>query len=181
MNTKFYWVLIAVTILLSSCLKQSIADAILNSGKGNKVTATMSYEINGNPVTIKVEDAQQQVSGSRTLVCEKSNIYFLSGISNSGELVLTIFTDSLKLENYQYLGSYGALYVTTFQGTPQYVYGPTDHLTINITTYQNGYISGSFSGRITPAVIPGFPNNVYGDLGSVVITNGIFKNVPVIY
>ena len=178
---KFYLSIFCLAILLSSCLKHSIADAMINSSRGERVTATMSYEINNNPVTITVEDARRQIAGSRRLYCEKSNIYYLSGISSSGDLLLTMYTDSLKLETYQYLGSYGAMYVTTFQGTPQYVVGPTDHLTINITSYNEGLISGNFSGRMTPAVIANWPDNVYGDLGSVVITNGVFENVPVVY
>ena len=180
---KFYLSLISISVLLSSCLKQSIADAMVSNSNNqkNKITATLSYEINGNPVNITVNDADNQVPGNRILVCEKSNGYNLSGRISSGDFVFTFFTDSLKVGNYNYKGSFGPMYVTTFQGFPQYIYGPTDNMNFFITSYTPGHISGSFTGQLTPAISQGNPNNVYGTLGSVLIKNGRFNNVPVIY
>jgi hypothetical protein len=83
--------------------------------------------------------------------------------------------------NYNYTSNYGPLYVTTFGGYPQYVYGPTDNMSFTITTYKDRHISGNFSGRLTPAIIPGYPNNVYGVPGSLLIKNGSFNNVPIVY
>jgi hypothetical protein len=179
---KFHLMLVAITILLSSCFKQSIADAMLNTpGKQNKITATLSYEINGNLVAISVDDADHQGAGSRRLSCEKSGGYVLSALGNSGDFVFTFYTDSLKVGNYRYTTNYGAEYVTTFQGYPEYVHGPTDYMNFNVTTYNNGHISGNFSGQLTPAIAQGYPNNVYGTPGSVLIKNGSFTNIPIIY
>src|SRR5215203_4218715 len=131
---KFYLIIAAITILLPSCLKQSIPDAMLGiSGKQIKITATLRYEINGNLVSITVEDADRQGPGIHTLECVKSSNYVISGITSSGDFVFTFFTDSLKVGNYNYTSSYGPMYVTTFQGKAQYVYGPTDHMSFNVT------------------------------------------------
>ncbi len=52
-------------------------------------------------------------------------------------------------------------------------------MSFTITSYSNGHISGNFSGVLTP--LADANNNVFGDPGSVIITNGSFKNVPVFY
>jgi hypothetical protein len=182
MNMRFYLIIIATTIILPSCLKQSIPDAMMNKSVGqNGITATLSYEINGKLVTISVKDADNQSPGFRRLSCEKSNVYVLSGVGDDGEFVFTFFTDSLRVGNYKYTGNYGPMYVTTFEGKPQYVYFPADNMNFNVTTYKDGHFSGNFSGQLTPAISQGNPNNVYGAAGSVLIKNGSFTNVPVVY
>lgn len=180
---KFYLIIIAITIFLSSCLKRSIPDAMLGISKQKKITATLSYEINGNLVTISVDDADHQDTNYYRLACIKSNsYYYLDAIGDPyGEFTFNFYTDSLKAGSYNYPSGWGPTYVTTFQGNPQYVVYPTDDLSFNVTTYKNGHISGNFSGHITPAIIPGYPYNVYGNPGSVSITNGSFNNVPVFY
>jgi hypothetical protein len=178
---KIYLTLFAVTILLSSCFKQSIADAMLNTAKGG--TATLSYEINGTPAKISVRDADNQTGGYYTLSCGKANYgYVLSGVTDLGEFTFTFNTDSLKAGNYKYTSYYYRdMYVTDFQGRPCYIAGPTDNMDVNITSYKNGRVSGNFTGQVTPATSQPFGNNVYGTFGSVVIKNGSFSNVPVIY
>ena len=176
MTIKFCFIIAAVTISLSSCLKQSIADAMLDTPNNKKVTATLSYEINGTQVNISVEDADRQIPGNRRLYCQKSNGYILEGVGSAGDFVFTFFTDSMKVGNYKYVGSFGPMYVTTFQGRPQYVYAASDNMNFNVTSFKDGHISGNFSGQLTPWTNPG-----YGTLGSVVIKNGSFTNVPVFY
>ena len=176
MTMKFYLIITAITILLSSCLKQSIPDAMLGiSGKQNKITATLSYEINGNLVSVSVDDADHQDPSSYTLECVKSNGYVLDAITNFGEFTFTFFTDSLKVGSYNYPSNSGGIYVTDFQG-PEFVYYPTDNMNFNVTTYKDGHISGNFSGMLTPKV-----NNIYGAPSSVSIKNGSFNNVPIVY
>ncbi|MES1197692.1 MAG: hypothetical protein ABUL41_00255 [Chitinophagaceae bacterium] len=178
---KIYLIITTIAISLSSCLKQSISDAMLGTSKKTSITATLSYEINGNLVSITVNDVDNQPPGFRTLYCEKSNGYLLSAVSNSGELVFTFLTDSLKVGSYNYPGNWGPTYVTDFQGRPQYVYSSTDNMSFNVTTYKDGHISGNFSGRLTPLISAGNPNNIYGTPGSVLIKNGSFNNVPIVY
>jgi len=175
---KNFLIIAAVSLLFSSCLKQSIADAMLNkSGKQSKVTATLNYEINGKKETVIVEDADNQIMGSRRLYCEKSGGYVLSAIVSSFDFIFTFHTDTLKVGNYKYTSNYGPMYVTTFQRYPNYVVSPTDHMSFTVTSHIDGHISGTFSGQLTPAI----SQNMYGTPGSVLIKNGTFTNVPVYY
>lgn len=60
---KFYSIVAATAILFSSCLKQSIPDAMLAS-KGSGIggsTASLSYQLNENPVKITVADAVTRI------------------------------------------------------------------------------------------------------------------------
>ena len=158
---KLYLITAAMPILLSSCLKQSIPDAMLasqNSGSQGGATATLSYKINGNAVNISVNDAESQNPNYYTLGCTKSAGYSLDALSSSGEFTFTFYTDSLTIGNYKYTG-----------------------MSFNVTSYKNGLISGNFSGQLTPMISAGNPNNTYGVPGSVLITNGSFLNVPVFY
>lgn len=176
---KFYLILFAVSVLLSSCLKQSIADAMLDTAKGE--TVTLSYEINGTAVKLSVRDADNQGGGYYNyykLACHKSNGYNFYGITDHGEFTFSFYTDSLKVGNYKYTAT--REYVTDF-GFPCYMAGPTDNMNINVTSYTKGRISGNFTGQISPAPMQGPYGPVFGAYGSVVIKNGLFSNVPVIY
>jgi hypothetical protein len=181
---KFYSIAVLVMTLFSSCLKQSIPDAMLASrnpdGKGS-TTATLSYKINGNAVNISVDDADNQsLYPYYTLGCSKNQGYYnLDGVSNTGEITFSFYTDSLTVGNYKYTA--GEIFVTDYNNTNEFVYAPSDSMSINITSYQNGHISGNFSGVLTPMIAAGNPYNTYGTPSSVPITNGSFKNVPVFY
>ena len=154
---------------------------MLSAAGKSSVTATMSYEINGTLVSISVPDAGNQLPGGSTLSCTKSNGYVLDALSSYGEFAFTFYTDSLQVGTYTYLSSYGPMYITDFNNTDEFVYGPTDSVSFNVTKYQNGYISGNFSGQLTPMISAGYPNNTYGVPGSVSIKNGTFSNVPIFY
>lgn len=183
MSTKFCLILAVITGCLSSCYKQSIADAMLHPSGGQTTKATMSYEINGTTVNVTGKEVAYPGGNYQTLQCERTTSYgyLFSAVIDNGELVFPFFTDSLKVGNYKYISNYGPFYVTTFEGRPQYVHGPTDNMDFNITSYKNGRISGNFSGQLTPAISQGPIDIVYGTLGSVVIKNGTFNNVPVVY
>lgn len=182
---KFYFKAAIVMILFSSCLKQSIPDAMLgtkNSGNGN-ITAILSYKLNGNAVNLSVPDADHQSSYPYyTLACSKNTGYYsLDGMTDAGEFAFSFYTDSLTVGNYKYSGGTGEIFVTDYNNTNEFVYSPGDSMSINITSYKNGHISGNFAGALTPMISAGNPNNTYGAPGSVLITNGSFQNVPVFY
>ena len=172
-----------MVIFLSSCLKQSIPDAMLaskNSGGPSSTTATLSYKINGNAVNISVDDADNQ--NFNRLECNKyAGYYLLEGLSSSGETTFPFYTDSLIVGNYKYTSTYGDMFFISYNGTNEYVHAASDSMSFNITSCNNGHISGNFSGQLTPMITAGNPNNTYGALGSVLITNGSFQNVPVFY
>ena len=172
---KIFLILIAVPVLLSSCLKQSISDAMLNSSKQTSATATLSYEINGSLQTTTFKDADHQQTGNHMLSCDKSNGFVLGCYEN--DFVFTFLTDTLKVGNYKYPGSWGPTYVVSYNNQPEYIYAYNDYMSVNITSYKDGHISGNFTGVLTP----GNFNGGYGTPSSVVIKNGTFTNVPVFY
>jgi hypothetical protein len=184
MIMKPYLVVVAM-VLFSSCLKQSIPDAMLHAknsgGQGGGPTATLSYSLNGNAVSISVPNADSQNPSYYTLGCTKVSAYYLEAISPSGETTFTFYTDSLTAGRYTYTGLYGDMYFIDYNGQNEYVHAATDSLSFTITSYKSGHISGNFSGRLTPMISAGNPTNIYGVSGSILITNGTFQNVPVFY
>jgi hypothetical protein len=181
---KLFLITAILSFLLSACLKQSIPDAMLNaenSGGQGDVTATLSYKVNGNAVSLSVPDAESQNPSLYTLGCTKFGGYILDAVTSSGEFTFNFGTDSLTTGNYIYTGIYGDIFVTTYNGQDEFVHVPTDSMSFNVTSYKNGLISGNFSGQLTPMISAGNPNNIYGTPGSVLITNGSFQNVPVFY
>lgn len=181
---KLYLITAVVSILLSSCLKQSIPDAMLasqNSDGQGGATATLSYKINGNAVNISVTNAKSQSPNYYTLGCTKSTGYNLDGLSSSGEITFSFYTDTLAIGNYQYTSNYGDMFFISYNGQNEYVHFPSDNMSFNVTSYKNGLIGGNFSGQLTPMISAGNPYNTYGAAGSALITNGSFQNVPVFY
>jgi hypothetical protein len=177
-------------LFLSSCLKQSIADAMMDkqNSANSAGAATMTYVINGNTVTVSVNDPDSQSPTAYQLGCSKTtdpgtnSIYYgLDCVSASGEMGFAFGTDSLTVGNYTYTGFYGDLFVTSYNGMDAFLHDPSDSISFQITSYSQGHISGNFSGRLSPMVTSGYPNNTYGSPGSVLITAGSFKNVPVFY
>lgn len=173
-----------MAILFASCLKQSIPNAMLdsqNSGK-HSTTATLSYKINGTAVNISVADADNQDASSYTLGCSKNPGYYsIDALSSSGEFAFSFYTDSLIAGNYKYTGADGDIYFIDYNNTSEYVHAPSDSMSLNITSYSNGHMSGNFSGVLTPLVTPSTNNNIFGISSSVFITNGSFQNIPVFY
>ena len=176
-----------MVILLSSCLKQSIADAMLaDQDPGSKGVATLTYQINGNTVTTSVNGPDDQTANDYQLVCSKEPymstnlfLYGLDCLSTSGELTFT-FGTAITVGHYAYLGSYGDMFILAYNGQAEYAHDPADSISFNITSSSQGHISGNFSGKLTPLVIAGNPYNTYGAAGSIIITNGSFTNVPVL-
>ena len=124
-------------------------------------------------------DADNQVAGSYRLACTKSYFYSIEAIVN-GDFYFTFFTDSLAVGSYTYSDIFGDGFVTDYNNHPSFVHYTGDNMNFNITSYSNGHISGNFSGKLTPLISGGTPE-IWGDAGSVLITNGSFENVPVFY
>ena len=186
---KQFGAYILVAILLSSCSKQSIADAMLQKEEqGSGVGAiSMSYKVNGALVKTVVSDAGNQSGSFYKLSCKKDTYeingmnyprFVLSFLSTSGELAFVFNTDILKTTNYVYIGSYGTQQFLYYNNINGYTHYASDSLSFNITTNTNNRISGNFSGKLTP---DGPTPNTYGAPGSIAITNGTFENIPVVY
>ena len=95
---KFIWIVAIASFTFSSCLKQSIPDAMLGRTvqQADKVNASLSYEINGTPVKVTVQDADNQPPGFRRLYCEKSGSYNFNALVTGGEFVYTFFYRQFK-------------------------------------------------------------------------------------
>ncbi len=181
LSMKFYLLVAATAILFSSCLKQSIPDAMLGTNEtGAGGAATLSYELNGNAVKISVPGNENL--NSWRLRCEKEvGFYVLAGLSSSGETNFLFFTDSLVTGKYTYIGSYGDMFFISYNGQNVYAHNASDSLSFTVTSYEKGHISGNFSGKLTPMITAGNPYNTYGTASSIIITNGSFQNVKVFY
>jgi hypothetical protein len=182
-------ILFLAAVMLSSCLKQSIADAMLASmnvsNSGN--FAVMSYDVNNNPVTITaINNYDGQMLTTDSFVrCTKTADYYgnpvdynIQALSTSGNRFdFDIYTDSLTVGNYSFDSLLiGIPYdVLVYNNITSAIYSSTDTLSINITSYSKGYINGNFTARLTPDL------GIWGTPGSTVITNGSFKNVQVFY
>ena len=181
---KLHVIAAVVALSLSSCLKESIPDAMLASKNRDSQgsTATLSYEVNGNPVNLSVTEADNWNGSFYTLACNKySGYYGLDAVTPSGEFTFNFYGDSLAIQNYKYNGGFGELFVTDYNNQAEFLQAPSDSMSFNITSYTNGRISGNFSGVLTPMITASTINNVYGTPSSILITKGSFKNVPVIY
>ena len=186
---KQFAVVFLLAITFSSCLKQSIADAMLQKEEqrlgGSAIS--MSYQVNGVLVKTIVNDVTNQFGSYYRLSCKKtiysSNnfdnyFYVLSCENGSGELTFLFYTDSLKTTNYVLTGWSGSHALLSYNNTNNWTRYASDSLSFNITNYSNRRISGTFSGRLTPE---GANPNTFGTAGSIAITNGVFENIPVLY
>ncbi len=174
---------LTMAIFLSSCLKESIPEAMLNKKNRTRVTATFSYKINGNPVSLTVEDVDNQVTVPYYMLgCTKnSGNYMLSASVNTGSTMLYFRTDSLAPGNYKNTtATIGENWVLDYLNRAEFLHAPTDSMSINITSHINGHINGNFSGVLTPLLDGNIPYT-FGTSSSVSITEGAFSNVPVYY
>lgn len=175
---KYLFILLLMAFGFSSCLKQSIADAMLEEKNGP--AASMSYKVNGTPVSITIQNADKQDRNNPTLACLKTNFYNLQAVGNFGEFTFNFFTDSLTVGHYLYPTRYGNMFFISNNNVNLFVNSPTDSMSFNVTSYENGHISGNFTGVLTPLKSAGVVD-IYGAPSSVHITEGSFKNVPVFY
>jgi len=177
-------ILFLAAITLSSCLKQSIADAMLASVNSNP--AAMSYDVNDTLVTITAASNYDEQTSNDFVRCIKSDNsvygipsdYNIEALSPSGNrFSFDISTDSLTIGNYSFdsllIGE--PYHVIVYNKRSSAIYSPVDTISINITSYSKGYIGGNFTARLTPVF------DTWGIPGSTIITNGSFKNVPVYY
>ena len=182
---KFYLIAAAGIILFSSCLKESIPDAMLASRKTATagITATLSYKLNGKPVKITLADALHQNQYTHSLYCRKQPAtadYILSGDGDAGETSFFFLTDSLTTTTYTYPGG-GNTFLISYYGENEYAHAMTDSLSFTISSFKDGLINGTFSGILTPYILDSNSNGSWGVSGSTKITEGTFQNVPVFY
>lgn len=103
-----------------------------------------------------------------------------NGVDNT--LVAAMVTDSLQLINYYYDSAYmhtstSGTFALAYNGQGAVIHYKGDYIDVNIFSYKNARISGTFSAKLTP--LAGITD--YSNRNSVIITDGKIDNVPVSY
>ena len=103
-----------------------------------------------------------------------------NGVDNT--LVAAMVTDSLQLISYYYDSAYmctssSATFALAYNGQGAVIHYKGDYIDVNIFSYKNGRISGTFSAKLTP--LGGIAD--YGNRNSVIVTEGKIDNVSVNY
>jgi hypothetical protein len=181
---KYCIAALTLAILLSSCLKESIPEAMLKKQHGTAVPARFSYKLNGNPVTLTIDDVRNQITVPYApLGCTKvPGRYEMFAMTEAGGFSLFFFTDSLAVGAYNYTtGDVGEMYVLDYFNQSEFLHAATDRVNINITSHSNGYINGTFTALLTPLVDGGTNPYIFGTASSINVTEGSFTNVPVFY
>ena len=146
----------------------------------------VEFKLNGTVIQIKHSNI---VTGSPVFFEKIPPIlsdarYSLLGLESNSSLDLNIFTDSLETKNYHYDSldvhdspTYVISLRVTYNGQTSVIHFKDDFADINISSYKNSRISGTFTGKLTPETLPvGF-----GQPGSINITEGKINEVKVIY
>ena len=100
--------------------------------------------------------------------------------ADNNVLSLSISSDSLQEINYYYDSIYQSshpselVFDISFNGEIGTLSFGGDNFDINISSYKSRKISGTFSGKLSST-----PD--YNKRGNLVITEGVFNNIPVIY
>jgi hypothetical protein len=171
--------LLFLVALVASCSRDSNIDP---------PKATFQYKVNGNLVIIK----NISVADSEYILFKKTRwgTYSIGGYKGaSTEMRFGIVSDSLTIGKYIY-DSASASAITTwgypsninvivfYNGQLSALAYLGDSVIINVTAYSNGYASGDFTAKLTPAGTAAFD---YSKRGTTLITEGLFKNIPWAY
>ena len=153
-------------------------------------SSSISFRLNDTLVTIKgglnsYLTNSEGVYASKVLTPYPKWVYNISAKSGFfNDLLLQIYTDSLQVQPYNYFLTQPYYWVVPDQGLflgIQYknmdyqIFLPNDSVNVHITSFSNGYISGTFSADLTPTETA---NPVPG---SAKITDGSFKNLQIVY
>jgi len=94
-------------------------------------------------------------------------------------LLFAVTTASLKETSYHYDSTFNPAFVNFilyYNGQESALLFSSDVFDINISSYKNGHITGTFTGKLTP-----FSGSTFGERGTTIITEGVINNVSVIY
>ena len=145
---------------------------------------TVQYKVNGNLFTIKDISISyvQHVMFAKQLQGTAFPRYIFSGQKEPYNFLgFGIESDSLTVGNYTY-DTTSYLFRQTnwvlYNGAQSVLYYAGDNMSINITSYSNGFISGNFTAKFTPFSGTGLD---YSKRGTTLITEGEFKNIKCVY
>ena len=181
--------LIILSICIISCSKNKQSPA-RPTPHPQVDSSSISFRFNDTLVTIKgglnsYLTNREGVYASKVLTSYPKWVYNISAQSGFyNDLLLQIYTDSLLVQPYNYFLTQPYYWVVPDQGLflgIQYknrdyqIYLPNDSVNVNITSFSNGYISGTFSADLTPM------DSANPVSGSTKITDGSFQNLQIVY
>lgn len=148
--------LLFLLLIFSACTKDK-------DNPGTSTSGSISYKV-------------KQLQGN---LVQKTR-YLLNAQKGINNIFITaIVTDSLQQKNYHYDSTNNDLGIFMFTiksgGSQSMLFYKGDYFDVNISSYKNGRISGSFSAKITPLSLD------YNLRGTILITDGKLNNVPVTY
>lgn len=170
-----------------SCSKDATGPNGSVSGSGS-----IEYKVNGN--FLKIENVNIQ-NGEGVVFAKQlqgsiipATRYILNGQKGVNNFIgFAIVTDTLQSKEYHYdstlidndLSKYS--FTFDYNGQIAGLFFNGDYFDVNITSYKNSRISGTFSAKFTPLPGIGGGNIDYNARGSIVITDGKLNDVQVIY
>jgi hypothetical protein len=171
-------IIIIYLSILQSCGKNWVVN--INDSSGS-----IQYKVNGQLITMDNANASngenvvfaKQLKGS---VLPATRYLMDAERGSNNVLLLSISSDSLQEINYYYDSTYQSnhpselVFDISFNGEIGTLSFGGDNFDINISSYKNRKISGTFSGKLSST-----PD--YNKRGNLVITEGAFNNIPVIY
>jgi hypothetical protein len=147
----------------------------------------IEFKLNGTTVKIKHSNI---VTGSPVMFQKipplilPETYYSALALEANSNIDLNIFSDSLESKNYHYdsldvdQSDYHIITLRiTYNGQTSVIHHKDDFADINISSYKNSRISGTFTGKLTPQTLP----TGFGQPGSINITEGKINEVKVIY
>jgi hypothetical protein len=178
-------IIVIALMIFFSCNKDSDAP----TQPQQIASSSISYKVNGTETTM---DNANLAAGEGVLFSKQlkgtvlsQSRYLLNGQKGANNIILTtIVTDSLHEINYHYDSLYNAQnsgifkFVLETDGIVSSLYFTGDYLDVNITSYKNSSVTGTFTAKVSPAT--GNPSD-YIHRGSVLVTEGVFNNIPVTY
>lgn len=163
-------------------------------GDGNKAPTqppgSIQYKVNGNLVVMddidlttgKFVNLAKQLGGGLV----SNTRYMLDGQNGPNYIFMfPILTDTLHESSYHYdsasiVGTENAVYFeSSFNANAAGIHFSGDHFDVNISSYKNGRVSGTFSATYTPANAPSQLD--YNLRGTNIITEGKITDVQVVY
>jgi hypothetical protein len=175
---------VAIVALLFGCNSNTTSDPTLPISSN---VGSIKYKVNGaqlsytaNASNVEYALISKQLAGN---VITKTR-YVINAQQGSNNIIqIGLVTDSLKLQNYTYDSAYYranigvAISNSLFNGTQSTIWYNGDYLNVNITSYSNGIVNGTFTAKLTPIS----PSLNYNTRGSVLITEGEINNLKVTY
>lgn len=156
--------LLIISISLFSCKKDQ---------ESLQATGNISYKINGVSYNFS-NGSVKKITGTPGVT---NTGYFMQGFDDNNSANIIVITPSDTLKEKSYHLEYGTAPTFTV-GTKGYsiLDAPAYYVDVSISSYKNGYVSGTFSGKITHIV--SLNPEVLEDAD---LTQGKFENLRVTY